>query len=164
MPTLTPGPLKASAYVGIRRYSLMFCTDHRRHLLTKPPVVDLVRAQISRAATENQFEVIAYCFMPDQLHLLVEGKADSSDCKRFIARAKQYSAFYYSRAHHSVLWQRHGADRVLADDELSDAVARKILETPVRAGMVRRPEDYRFSGWPGRIREDPPAPALSLKP
>ncbi len=149
MPTLTPGQLKASAYLGLRRYSLMFCTDHRRHLLTKPPVVDLVQAQISRAATENQFEVIAYCFMPDQLHLLVAGRTEASDCKRFIARAKQYSAFYYSRTYHAVLWQRHGANRVLADEEVSEVVAKEILETPVRAGMVRRVEDYPFAGWPG---------------
>ena len=149
MPTLTPGQLKASAYVGLRRYFLTFCTDHRRHLLTKPPVVDLLLAQISRAATENQFEVIAYCFMPDQVHLLVAGTTEVADCKRFIARAKQYSAFYYSRTYHTVLWQRHGADRVLADEEVSEVVAKEILETPVRAGMVRRVEDYPFSGWSG---------------
>jgi putative transposase len=147
MPTLTSAQQKASAYVGLRRYFLTFCTDHRRHLLTKPPVVDLVRAQISRAAAENQFEVIAYCFMPDQVHLLVAGTGESADCKRFIARAKQYSAFYYSRTYSAVLWQRHGADRALADDEVSEVVAREVLETPVRAGMVRRAEDYPFSGW-----------------
>ena len=35
--------------------------------------------------------------MPDHLHLLVEGKSADSDAKQFIARAKQYSGFYYSR-------------------------------------------------------------------
>ncbi len=164
MPTLTPGQLKASAYVGLRRYFLTFCTDHRRHLLTKPPVVDLVLAQISRAATENQFEVIAYCFMPDQVHLLVAGTTEVADCKRFIARAKQYSAFYYSRTYHTVLWQRHGADRVLADEDVSEVVAKDILETPVRAGMVRRVEDYPFSGWPGGPERTHPTSAISSKP
>ncbi len=50
-----------------------------------------------RAASENEFDVIAYCFMPDHLHLLVEGKSDRSDGKPFIARAKQYSGYYMLR-------------------------------------------------------------------
>ncbi len=146
MRTGTPGHLKTFNYLGLHRYSLTFCTDRRRHLFTKQAAVDLVLAQISRTATENQFAVIAYCFMPDHLHLLIEGKADSSDCKRFIARAKQYSGFYYSKAYHSVLWQRYGFEHVLRDEEVSVVVAKYILENPIRARLVQRVEDYPFVG------------------
>ena len=146
MRTGNPCHLKSFSYLGLHRYSLTFCTDHRRHLFLKPPVVELVLAQITRAARENEFDVIAYCFMPDHLHLLIEGKSDNSDCKRFIARAKQYSAFFYSRTYRSVLWQRYGFEHVLREEETSWVVARYILENPIRAGMVRRVEDYPFVG------------------
>ena len=146
MHTGTPGHLKTFNYVGLHRYSLTFCTDRRRHLFRTPVVVGPVLAQISRAATENQFAVIAYCFMPDHLHLLIEGRSDESDCKRFIARAKQYSGFYYAKARHGVLWQRYGFEHVLGDEELSVVVARHILENPIRAGIVQRVEDYPFAG------------------
>jgi REP element-mobilizing transposase RayT len=33
--------------------------------------------------------------MPDHLHLLVEGTHEDSDLKAFVARAKQYSGFYF---------------------------------------------------------------------
>ncbi len=59
MRTGTPGHLKTFNYLGLHRYSLTFCTDRRRHLFTKQAAVDLVLAQISRTATENQFAVIA---------------------------------------------------------------------------------------------------------
>jgi putative transposase len=146
MLTGTPGHLKTFSYLGLHRYSLAFRTDHRRHLLVSPAVVGLVLKQISRAAAENQFAVLAYCFMPDHLHLLIEGRSDASDCKRFMARAKQYSAFYFSRIYRRVLWQRYGFEHVLQDDEASETVARHIMESPIRAGLVRRVEDYPYVG------------------
>ena len=36
-------------------------------------VVESALAEIARAAVDHQFAVTAYCFMPDHLHLLVEG-------------------------------------------------------------------------------------------
>ncbi len=102
--------------------------------------------QISRAATENAFAVVAYCFMPDHLHLLIEARSDASDGKRFIKAAKQYSGFYYSKAHGQRLWQRYGFDHVLRHDEKTAVVARYILMNPVRARLCERIEDYPFAG------------------
>ena len=136
MHTGTPGHLKTFDYLGLHRYSLTFCAHRRRHLFITPAVVGLVLMQISRAAIENEFAVVAYCFMPDHLHLLIDGRSDTSDCKRFIARAKQYSAFQVSRTYHHPLWQRYGFEHVLRDDEVLRFVARYIVENPIRAGMT----------------------------
>ena len=146
MSTNNPAHLKASDYLGLHRYSLIFCTDRRRHLFVRPDVVMLVLSQISRSAADEHFAIVAYCFMPDGLHLLVEAQSDSSNARRFIARAKQYSGFHYSRTFRRALWQRYGFERVLRDDEGTLVVARYILESPVRAGLVRAPEEYPFLG------------------
>ena len=146
MLTGTPGHLTAFDYLGLHRYSLTYCTNQRRPVFTKQEVVTLVLTQISRAAGENQFDIIAYCFMPDHLHLLVEGTADSSDCRQFIARLKQYSGYYFSAAYHEKLWQRYGFEHVLRDDEITMVVAKYLLENPIRAGLVKRVEDYPFLG------------------
>ena len=84
--------------------------------------------------------------MPDHLHLLVEGTADNSACKRFIARLKQYSGYYYSAAYGEKLWQRYGFEHVLRDDEITMVVAKYILENPIRAGLVTCVEEYPFVG------------------
>ena len=89
---------------------------------------------------------MAYCFMPDHLHLLVEGKAEHSDCRRFIAKSKQYSGFYFSKRFGRRLWQRYSFERVLRDCEQTFVVARYVLENPVRAGLVAAIEDYPFVG------------------
>ena len=146
MRTGNPGHLRVLDYRGLHRYSLTFCTNNRSRLFTSTDVITLVLAQISRAASENQFAITAYCFMPDRLHLLVEGRSDGSDCKQFVARAKQYSGFHYSKVSYHVLWQRYGFEHVLRDEELSIVVARYILENPIRAGLVERVEAYPFAG------------------
>jgi REP element-mobilizing transposase RayT len=84
--------------------------------------------------------------MPDHVHLLVEGTSADADAKAFIARAKQYSGFYYRQEHGATLWQRYGYEHTLRDEELTLVVARYILENPVRAGLVQRVEDYPFAG------------------
>jgi len=78
--------------------------------------------------------------------LLIEGQSEASDCKRFIARAKQYSGFYYKQKYGRTLWQRYGFEHVLRDEELTPVVARYILENPLRARLVERIEDYPYVG------------------
>jgi putative transposase len=144
--TRRPEHLKTFDYLGRYRYSLTFCTHRRRALFTTADTVALILEQIVRSAHENGFAIIVYAFMPDHVHLLVEGLSESSDCKQFIARAKQYSGYCYSRRYKDTLWQRYGFEHVLRHDELTLVVARYILENPVRAGLVTRVEDYPFVG------------------
>jgi putative transposase len=110
------------------------------------PRVDTVHAQILRAAADRQFAMIAFCYMPDHVHLLVEGLAEDSDGRQFIARGKQLSGFHYKKAFGESLWQRYGYERTLRDDEATLSVARYILENPVRAKLVERPGEYAFLG------------------
>src|SRR6185295_14561323 len=89
-------------YLGGHRYALTFVTDTRRPVFVEAGPVDLVLSQILRAATEERFAVIAHCFMPDHLHLVVGGQDADSDCKAFIK---------------SRLWERYGHDRVIRDEQ-----------------------------------------------
>jgi putative transposase len=143
---MQPERLKSFDYVGVHQYFLTFCTYSRDRLFVGNDAVDLVRAQITRASAERRFAVIAYCFMPDHLHLLVEGLDDDSDCKLLIARAKQYSGYYFKAAFNRPLWQRYGYEHVLRNDEATVSVARYILENPVRARLVSSVDDYAYSG------------------
>jgi putative transposase len=141
-----PERLKSFDYLGEYRYSLTFCTRLRRHLFVNDDVVSLVLAQFSRGADEEYFAVTAYCFMPDQVHLLVEGTSPASDCRRFIKRSKQYAGFAYSARFGQKLWQPGGFERVLRKDEDTNTVARYIVENPVRAGIAQTVEEYPYVG------------------
>jgi putative transposase len=101
---------------------------------------------IRLAADEQAFAVIAYCFMPDHLHLLVTGEHVTSDLRAFVDRVKQQSAYWYQRRTGGRLWQRSYWDRVLRNEEATFAAIHYIFANPVRAGLVSHPLDYPFSG------------------
>ena len=141
-----PEHLQNFDYVGRYRYSLRFSTHARQLRFADSAAVELVLSHCAQQASDEQFAIVVYCFMPDHVHLLIEGLADSSDCKRFIGRAKQFSGFYFSQQFGTRLWQRYGYERTLRDDEATLVMARYILANPVRAGLVSRVEDYPFVG------------------
>jgi putative transposase len=146
VPTHGPGHLRAFDYLGLYRYFLTFCCHRRLPRFQNPAAVELVMLQIRRAACDEQFVIPAYCFMSDHLHLLIEATADQSNGLKFIAKAKQLSGFYYKKHYGQTLWQRYGYEHILRDDEKTRVVARYIFENPVRAGLVRAPEEYPFIG------------------
>jgi putative transposase len=146
MQTGKPPHLKSFDYTGFHRYSVTFCTNNRRSVFRDEVAVTLALSQISRAAREREFAIVAYCFMPDHLHLLVHGESETANCKGFIAMAKQYSGYYYKREFGGTLWQRYGYERTLRKDEQTLAVARYIVENPVRAKLAQSVEAYPFVG------------------
>ena len=130
------------AYIGPHRYFLTFCCDCRKRLFTDADHVDLVMTQFVRAAGDENVAIIACCFMPDHVHLVVEGLRDDSDFGRFTSRAKQFSAYHYNQAFENRLWQRYSYERVLREEESTRQVVAYVLENPVRAGLVETVHDY----------------------
>ena len=93
-----PEPLRNFDYVGMYYYSLTWCCDYRKTLFTHADRVDLVRSQLLRACGEAECELVAYTFMPDHVHQLIRGCSNTSDGRRYIRLAKQYSGFYFKKA------------------------------------------------------------------
>jgi putative transposase len=141
-----PEHLRQFDYVGPHAYFLTFCTAGRQRLFTEDTRVEVALSQIRRAASVHHFELVAYCFMPDHVHLLVEGATADADLRRFIKLAKQCSGFHYRQLFGQALWQRYGFERVLRSDEAVLSVARYIVENPLRARLSQSVMDYPFVG------------------
>lgn len=69
----------------------------RRPVFKNATVVAEALAQVQRTAKDESFEVLAYSFMPDHLHLLVKGIAEQSDLRQFVKMSKQRSGYAYKR-------------------------------------------------------------------
>ena len=146
MPPKRAPRLRYFDYLGVHRYSVTICVERRDHVFVNEARVGPVRAQLARTSTKESVAVIAYCFMPDHLHLLLEGLSDAADFRNFMRLFKQGSSYHWKQRHRRKLWQRSYFDHVLRDDEDTITVARYILGNPVRAGIVSSPEDYPFLG------------------
>ena len=141
-----PPRLQNFCYRGVYRYFLTICTFNRQKLFANPATVQDTLLQFRKTSKEECFEISAYCFMPDHCHLLIEGLTDGSDFRRFCKRAKQRSGGVHARKQGGPLWQEGYHDRVLREGDNSLAVARYLLDNPVRAGLVTAPAEYPYLG------------------
>ena len=141
-----PRRIDGFSYFGPHRYFLTFCTRSRARIFTDPAIVSETVEQIRRTSQDERFALLAYCVMPDHVHLLVEGSSETSDLRRFVKLAKQRSGAQHALKHGGALWQEGYHDRVLRAEDDMRLIARYILENPVRAGLVQHATEYAFSG------------------
>ncbi len=84
--------------------------------------------------------------MPDHVHAVVYATGLASDLEAFVSRFKQATGFAYARRHCRRLWHVGYYERILRDDESTEAVARYVLENPIRAGLANAIGEYPFAG------------------
>jgi putative transposase len=141
-----PPRLKGFDYVGIRAYSLTICCENRQLAFANASCAHCACTQFLQTAAAYRFEILAYCFMPDHMHALVEGMSEDADFCRCVDMFKQQSAFEYKKVRRTRLWQEGYYDHVLRDDEPTIGVAAYILHNPVRAGLCSTIAEYPFLG------------------
>jgi putative transposase len=141
-----PSRIDGFDYRGAYRYFLTICTFERRPVFTEPRFAEIMEVQFRRTARAHDFVVLAYCLMPDHVHLLIEGKTATADFKQFAKRVKQRTGQIYSQQKQRPLWQAGYYERVLRQDTDVREVARYIVWNPVRGGLVATPADYPYLG------------------
>ena len=149
-----PNRLAPESYQGRQAYFLTLCTNERRKVFTVPTFIDPLIALLRVTSTTHTFNVYAYCFMPDHLHLVVTGESEAANLPKFIQTFKSLAARESWKHGIQRLWEKGFYDHILRNGESLEAVASYTLENPVRAGLVPRPEEWPYSGsfvfaWPG---------------
>ena len=146
MRTNRPSRLFGVSYIGFQRYFLTICTAFRARTFEAADAVEDVHRRLQHCTALFDFEISAYCYMPDHLHALITATSERADFCELVRRFKQVSAFYYKKSTGRALWQPGYHERILRDDEATEAVVRYILENPIRAGLARGLGEYRFAG------------------
>jgi putative transposase len=133
-------------YQGCYRYFITLrCHSGKRHFVDNSLISTALKI-LRQIAEQRNFYIWAYCFMPDHLHLLIEGKTENADMRKFISVFKQKAAFWFNSRYNTKLWQPRYYDHVLRKDEVPLIVVRYIFENPVRKGIVTDYLQYPYSG------------------
>ena len=146
MPHRRPVTLDPRLYVGPHRICLTMCTFERRVHFTDASIVDAVRCELLRTADDYRVEIVAYCFMPDHVHVLIEGIAADSDLLKFIRMFRQRSGRSFRKQFGRYLWQEGFFDRFVRSEEATSAVVAYIIANPLRAGLCTDLRQYPFVG------------------
>ena len=84
--------------------------------------------------------------MPDHAHLLIEGRNSHADMKNFVTSFKQKTAYWFKGIYGAQLWAANYYEHVLRNDEATRAIARYIIQNPVRKEIVKDCSNYPYSG------------------
>jgi putative transposase len=137
--------LPEDRYVGANSYFVTLRTAGGSHCFSDSVTANTCIKKLSQTALIEGFHLLSYAFMPDHVHLLVQGE-DGSSLSAFIKRFKQSTGYWYRRSTGESLWQKSYYDHVLRDEEDYEAVALYIAANPVRAGLVVDWDVYPYSG------------------
>ena len=138
--------LPREAYQGRVTVSITACIAGRRTPFVEEAIVDDFIAKLKDAAMKNQCHVLIYCFMPDHVHILLQGAEDTADAWKAMVDFKQKAGYWFSQNRPEFEWQKDFHDHVIRCDEDLGAHIRYIADNPVRWGLVKVWHEYRFTG------------------
>ncbi len=100
---------------------------------------------IAEANDRIPMRVLGYCLMPNHFHLMVRpfGDGELSTWMQWLmtSHVRRYHAHYHSSGH---IWQGRFKSFIVQKDEHFLTAIRYIERNALRAGLVKRAEDWRF--------------------
>ena len=104
--------------------------------------------KLQQAASKHRVSTVAYTLMPNHYHFLAAQNSGGSLSKMMEALGTSYAKRFNLRYGHvgHVFQGPYKYTHVVTDEALS-AVARYIHLNPVRAGLVKAPEDWAWSDF-----------------
>lgn len=129
--------------------SVTFCTFDRAPIFARDLLARVMTAVVERVAEVTGANVVAYCVMPDHVHL-VASPSHRCDIVQLVGRIKaNASREIRVQVGHDRIWQRGFWDHVLRRDEDVERVAAYVVDNPVRAGLVSSLNAYPYWGGSG---------------
>jgi putative transposase len=109
-------------------------------------------ARLRRYGLQRQIVVLAYCLMPNHVHLLIQQAALSPD--KFMQGIQQSYTHYFNRTYQTVghVFQGRYKAFLCQDERYLTTVVRYIHLNPVRAGIVVDPKAYPYCSHGAYLR------------
>jgi REP-associated tyrosine transposase len=132
--------------------------------LERPELADKVRNALLYFAGER-YDVIAYVIMPSHMHWVFRPRAEwvatrpadppyRSPRECIMHSVKRYSGNECNLAldRRGTFWQSESYDHWVRDADELERIIRYVEENPVKAGLVKKPEDWRWSSASHRVK------------
>jgi REP element-mobilizing transposase RayT len=102
---------------------------------------------------ENKYYIIAYILMTNHVHIIIE--TTDLDISDFIKRIHSRYAWNFNKKYNYIghLFQDRYRSELIEDDNYMLQVSRYVHLNSVRAKMVEKPEDYKWSSYMTYIGE-----------
>ncbi|MFA5384572.1 MAG: transposase [Eubacteriales bacterium] len=122
---------------GNERKNIFYDEDDKRRFL------EIVKEKMQG----NRFSVQVYCLMDNHVHMLI--KEEKEDVSNAIKRINVSYVYYFNAKYKRIghLFQDRFRSEAVEEDRYLLALARYIHQNPVKAGIVKSIEDYKWSSY-----------------
>jgi putative transposase len=124
-------------------YFVTFCTRDRRRIPDLEKAQTALEAYAQRGMKEFGAALGRCVIMPNHIHLFVSGDADFVLSKWVAGLKRAISKAVGSRGE---FWQPTFFDHVLRSDESYSEKWEYVCENPVRAGLVKESDEWKYQG------------------
>jgi len=135
---------------GAPLFFVTICTLHRRKIPSLDAAHNAVLLYGTRATKEFNVALGRYVIMPDHLHLFVRGDQNFV-LGNWVKGLKRAILKTLPSQSQTSFWQPGFFDHLLRSDESYAQKWEYVRQNPVRAGLVRSGEDWRYQGEIVRI-------------
>ena len=132
-------------------YHIMLRGNERKNIFISDEDKQQFMEALVEKKLENRFFLHAFCLMDNHIHLMIsEGTEDVAQAmKRITVSYVYYFNKKYKRVGH--LFQDRFKSEVIEQDSYILSLARYIHQNPVKAGMVQKAADYKWSSYNGYL-------------
>ena len=104
--------------------------------------------KLKKYKRKYRFRLYGYCLMPNHVHLIGETDEKENLAKFMQGINRSYTA-YFNRTYRKVghLWQGRFKSKIIAKDGYLINSINYIEVNPVRANIVKTPQEYRWSSY-----------------
>ena len=141
-------PRRARIYIAGFPYHIVQRGNNREACFIEPENYGYYLELWDQVSQRYGVAVHAYCLMTNHIHVLATPEKDASistTMKVVGSRYAQYINKKYRRT--GTLWEGRHRSSLIQSERYLLTCSRYIELNPVRAGMVRRPEEYRWSSY-----------------
>ena len=132
-------------YVPGGTYFFTLVTFQRRKIFDTPKKLDILLSKVRQVQRNKLFELLAYCLLPDHIHLLIKLPEEDSDFSIRMREIKRLSTFWMKReASGNVdrIWQDKYWEHTIRDEKDLQTHFDYIHYNPVKHDLVET-----FDGW-----------------
>jgi REP-associated tyrosine transposase len=129
-------------------YFVTTCTFGRRAILATNQIAALLSDEWRAAHDRHGWAIGCYVIMPDHVHFFCRAELDAKSLPIFMQKWKQWSSKRMARELKVAgsVWQEEFFDHVLRSSESYSQKWDYVKENPVRAGLVKKSDDWPFQG------------------
>jgi len=150
-------------YVEGGTYFFTIVTKNRKHFFNAPALCELFMTCLEKVKIHHPFDLVAYCILPDHIHVLMSLPQEDRDYSTIIKEIKR-SATTRMREHlHApslVVWQPRFWEHTIRDDRDMQTHYDYILYNPVKHGYVDSIDQWEWSSINGYSNNQNIKPSL----